>query len=116
MDLFASKLNKKCKKYCSWRVDKDSLGNAWDITWTGQLYWINPPWELISRVLTKCKEDHTRALVCLPMWEAAPWWRQLQDMMTAIPTIIDVEAIYNNPEGKKMPPPRWATIFTTIQG
>ena len=66
IDLFASRENAQLPKYCSWRVDKKSLGNAFDMNWTGGKFWLNPPWELIPRVLRKMQREPCLALVCLP--------------------------------------------------
>ena len=115
VDLFATKWNKQCKQYCSWRLDRKSLGNAFQLQWTQHKYWLNPPWEMINKVLDKAIKEHTRALVCLPMWQTAHWWPKLQRIMATTPTIIKHKAIYNDPEGKRMPPPHWATLFTIIQ-
>jgi hypothetical protein len=37
VDLFASARNKQIPKYCSWRIDPKSLGNAWQLNWGGQV-------------------------------------------------------------------------------
>jgi hypothetical protein len=53
VDLFALARNKQTEKYCSWRTDPKSLGNAWHLHWGGQVNWLNPPWECIPRALQK---------------------------------------------------------------
>ena len=116
VDLFASRKNRQCQKYASWRADLKSLGNAFALNWGRFLSWINPPWELIPRVLKKIREDQAQALVCLPVWKAAPWWPQLQSLMTSTPVVLDKIPLYSNPEGKLLPPPRWGTLFTTVSG
>ena len=116
VDLFASRANRQCHRYASWRADLKSLGNAFALHWGKYKAWLNPPWELIPQVLRKLKEDKAQALVCLPVWRAAPWWTTLQELMTSSPVILDHVPLYSDPEGKLLPPPRWATLFTTVSG
>jgi hypothetical protein len=116
LDLFANKWNRQTKKYCSWRQDRNSQGNAWKLRWDKQTNWLNPPWELIPRALNKLQQDKATAMVCLPMWKSAPWYSKMVNMMQAEPHIIKDKPIYKDPEGKNMPPPRWATLITILQG
>ena len=80
VDLFSNRHNSQVKQFCSWRVDPKSLGNAFAIKWTGKKCWLNPPWEMIPRCLQKLQEDNATALVCLPIWRSAPWWRTVLKM------------------------------------
>jgi hypothetical protein len=116
VDLFASRHNRQCQKYGSWRADIKSLGNAFQLHWGKFIAWVNPPWELIPQVLKKIKEDRARALVCLPHWRAAPWWRTLLEIQTATPVTLRNTPLFADPEGNALPPPRWGTLFTTVQG
>jgi hypothetical protein len=116
VDLFASRDNKQVDRFCSWRVDKKSLGNAFGIKWTQEKCWLNPPWELITKCLQKVQEEKATALVCFPLWQTATWWRTLLRLQLTKPLVIKDRSIYHNPSGERMPPPHWATIFTIIQG
>ena len=117
VDLFASHKNKQLPRYCSWHHDGHRLnqGNAWDIPWT-KPSWINPPWELITQVLRKIQTDHTTALVCLPYWKSASWWRTLLELQVTPPIILANQPLYQDPEGTPMPTPRWATLCCIVQG
>ena len=117
LDLFANRTNRKCKQYCSRRLDKMSLGDAFAQNWGKHKNWLNPPWALIPRCLEKIQRDQATALVCLPMWQTAHWWRKLQSMMQVKPIIMRNRSLFQSPEkGDYMPPPRWATLFTIIKG
>lgn len=116
LDLFANRQNRQTQQYCSWRLDLKSKGNAFQVHWGKQANWLNPPWELISTCLNKLESDGASALCCLPVWQTAPWWPQLQRLMMADPVIIKGVPIYTNPEGKNMPAPRWGTLFCTLNG
>ena len=115
-DLFANKWNRQTKKYCSWRQDRNSQGNAWKLRWDKQTNWLNPQWELIPTALNKLQQEKATAMICLPMWKSAPWYSKMVNMMQAEPHIIKDKPIYKDPEGKNMPPPRWATLITILQG
>ncbi len=49
--LFPNRKNKNRPKYCTWRVDSKSLGNAFLNKWQRHICWLNPPWERIPRCL-----------------------------------------------------------------
>jgi hypothetical protein len=116
LDVFASRTNKKCKNFCSWRTDLSSKGNAFQIHWASQPNWMNPPWELIPRALQKLKADKATALACLPIWPANPCWRQMMKLMTGVALVMKNQAIFLNQEGKELFPPRWGTLFTILSG
>ena len=67
VDLFASHHNKQLPRYCAWRVDPKSLGSAWDLDWSKEVGWCNPPWELIPQTLAKIKQDRAKVLCCCPI-------------------------------------------------
>ena len=75
-----------------------------------------PPCELIPRALNKFQHDKATEMLCLPMWKSAPLYIKMVNMMQAEPHIIKEKPIYRDPEGKNMPPPRWATLITILQG
>ena len=53
IDLFASRHNRQLQRYCSWRMDKKSQGNALQLNWAKERGWMNPPWDLIPQCLQK---------------------------------------------------------------
>ena len=62
---FANHENRQIPHLCSWRLDRRSLGNAWDLHWGSLKAWANPTWELISKMLQKTRPDRATILVCL---------------------------------------------------
>lgn len=49
IDLFASRINTKCKKYCSWERDPDAFAiNALTINWKNDFWFAFPPFSLIT--------------------------------------------------------------------
>jgi hypothetical protein len=111
VDLFASARNKQIPKYCSWRIDPKSLGNAWQLNWGGQVNWLNPPWECVQRALQKLQQDRATALVCLPVWKSAPWWRLVRQMQKGPEIIVKGETLFQDPEKNWFPPPTMGNPF-----
>lgn len=116
LDLFANRGNRQVKRFCSWRDDCLSQGNAFNNHWGHQINWLNPPWELITKCINKVKQDRARVLFCLPYWQTATWWRDLLPLLTRPLLIVKGRPLYQNPQGDHLPPPRWATCFGIAQG
>lgn len=54
IDLFASRNNKKCKKFCSWHRDLEAFCvDAFTMEWTEYNFYVFPPFALVLRVLRK---------------------------------------------------------------
>ncbi|KAL7307958.1 hypothetical protein TKK_0000049 [Trichogramma kaykai] len=54
VDLFASRLNNKCKTFCSWHQDPDALiTDAFTIPWKNKKFYAFPPFSLILKTLRK---------------------------------------------------------------
>ncbi|KAL4718583.1 hypothetical protein ACJJTC_018224 [Scirpophaga incertulas] len=48
IDLFASRINNKCKRYVSWHIDPDAYAiNAFTIPWSGYFFYAFPPFSMI---------------------------------------------------------------------
>ena len=114
IDLFASRTNRQCPRYCSWRVDRKSEGNAFHVSWGTRMCWMNPPWDIIPKVLQRALQEPTKALVCFPLWRSAPWWGLFTTLVTTPILEMRGKAIFQNPQGEPLPPPRWATAFAII--
>jgi hypothetical protein len=117
VDLFANRFNRQVEKFCAWRLDNKSLGNAWQISW-GKLgiCFLNPPWALLHTALNKLRQDKATALACIPVWRSAPWWSAMMEMAVTPLWIWKDTPMFQDPRGVWMPPPRWATAFVLLQG
>jgi hypothetical protein len=86
LDLFASRLNTKCKRFYSFRLDPD--GEGWDAlspdkSWSGELAYAAPPPHLIPRVIQKVRQDRARILIFVPYWPLSLWWRSFLDALAS---------------------------------
>lgn len=75
VELFASKLNKKCKKYVfrfpdslAWQVD------AFTFSWKRIFFYAFPPSNLISRTLEKIRAEQAEGILIVPNWKNQPWY------------------------------------------
>ena len=76
--LFASRDNREVTRFCSWRQGKMSLGHAFQLIWSEEVAWLNPPWVLylIRERVRKIEARHdirpnVRLRTLASMWEKA---------------------------------------------
>lgn len=75
VDLFASRINKKCIKYVSWHRDPDAMTiNAFTISWNNCYFYAFPPFSIILKTLRKIISDKARGIVIVPLWPTQPWY------------------------------------------
>lgn len=52
IDLFASRINKKCEKYVSWHQDPDAYDvNAFTISWSGYFFYAFSPFSVLLKTI-----------------------------------------------------------------
>ena len=80
IDLFASRLNKKCPVYCSWKPDPEAdFVDAFSLHWGGLQAYAFPPFSLVLRVINKALRDKPKNLILVtPNWNTRPWFTRLQ--------------------------------------
>ena len=75
VDLFASRRNKKCDRYVSWRPEPEAWRyDAFTFKWSNEYFFIFPPFSLLPRVARKLLNDNSHAILVAPEWVAQPWW------------------------------------------
>ncbi|XP_056637712.1 uncharacterized protein LOC130445848 [Diorhabda sublineata] len=87
IDLFASYLNKKCKKFVSWHPDPESQNvDAFTLSWENIKGYIFPPFALLPKVLSKIEADRAECIVVFPiwkLWKSQPWFPKLESLMSS---------------------------------
>jgi ribonuclease HI len=76
VDLFASAATAQLPRFYSeyWCPGTRGL-DAFRVDWSRSgRNWINAPFALLPRVLTKLYEDRAAAVVLVPIWPSRPWW------------------------------------------
>jgi hypothetical protein len=78
VDLFASRLNNKCKKFISWKADPLAMSvNAFTVSWEGFLGYAFPPCNQIGKVLQKLEQEKAKIILVCPYWPTQPWYTEL---------------------------------------
>lgn len=84
IDLFASRINKKCTKFVSWHRDPDAYRiDAFTISWSPYYFYAFPPFCLILRVLQKIISDEAKGIVVVPLWPTQPWFPLYEKLATS---------------------------------
>lgn len=79
VDLFASRLNHKVRRYCSWEADPDCLWvDAFTLRWHQfGLVYAFPPFNLVGKVLNKARRDRVDLILIAPRWPTKYWFGDL---------------------------------------
>jgi hypothetical protein len=93
VDLFATKRNRQCQRYSTVETiepnDNDAIArDAMSIPWTGWTALIHPPIPLLSRCLSKIRNNNTTAILLCPRWRGAPWTASLRNMTVKGPMVL----------------------------
>ncbi|CAB4006473.1 Pre-mRNA-splicing factor cwc-26, partial [Paramuricea clavata] len=69
IDLFALRLNYKCKPYVAFRLDPEAQAiNAFHISWINMCFSAFPPFYIINQVLQKISEEKATGIIVIPHW------------------------------------------------
>ena len=84
IDLFASRTNHKCQKYCSWERDPDAFAiNALTIPWKNEFWYAFPPFSLLPRILKKIKDENSTGILIISLWTVQPWFPEFQNLLVS---------------------------------
>ena len=104
VDMFASRLNAKLKKYVSFFPDHDAYAiDAFSMTWRNYLLYMFPPFSLIPRILQKIQADQAEVVLVAPVWKTQTWWPHLLKMCQdwhMIKQAHDVLHLHHKPQVK----------------
>ena len=89
IDLFASRLNYKCKPYVAFRPDPEAQAiNAFHISWVNMCFYAFPPFCIINQVLQKISEEKATGIIVVPHWPTQSWWPYLTNMLINCPLML----------------------------
>lgn len=75
VDLFASRVNRKLEKFCSWGPDPEAWCiDAFSFKWENEFFFIFPPFRLVGRVWRKIVDERTHAVLLAPKWPSQVWF------------------------------------------
>ena len=89
IDAFASRENRQINRYACWQPNPECTWvNAMDYKWNDENAWVNPPFSMISRILSKVRTERSTITMVAPLWYAQPWFPALLEMMIDLPYIL----------------------------
>ena len=82
VDRFADGINAQLPRFNSGFPARNTEAiDAFTVSWENEVSWINPPWQLLDRVMYKLEnEPRAAAVVLAPWWPRATWWPALQTL------------------------------------
>jgi hypothetical protein len=91
-DLFATRVNKHCKRFASYRLDDEAeLLDAFRHNWRGlgmRLYAF-PPFNQVARTIKKVNDDKVHQMILVtPFWPTQSWFPALMRMSTELPYVL----------------------------
>ena len=78
LDAFASFSNRRCEKW--WGPGSPHGEDAFSQSWSNQVLWLNPPFDLLGRVLEKIIADRAHGILVLPDWPRRRYLPKAQDL------------------------------------
>uniref|UniRef100_A0A1Y1M5T5 Reverse transcriptase domain-containing protein n=1 Tax=Photinus pyralis TaxID=7054 RepID=A0A1Y1M5T5_PHOPY len=109
VDLFASKMNAKCKRFVSWLGDSECIAvDAFTIKWNKFFFYAFPPFSVILRALQKIKGEKARGIVVVPFWTSQPWYPLFTSLLESTPLVF--EANERLLSFRNVPHPLWRKI------
>ena len=95
IDLFASPLNNLLPKYVSFGPDPNcTYVDAFTISWSNEIFYAYPPFNLISRFLAKVQQDKAKGILICPQWPNQPWFPMMLNMCIQYPLLLPVHSKY----------------------
>lgn len=92
IDLFASRINKKCSRFCSRYPDPEAeLVDAFTFSWSNENFYAFPPFALILPTLRKIINDKATGVVVAPLWPAQPGYPMFTSLLCQPPLILKPE-------------------------
>ncbi|XP_063366186.1 uncharacterized protein LOC134654648 isoform X1 [Cydia amplana] len=90
IDLFASRINTKCKTFCSRYPDPEaSVVDAFTISWEKEHFYAFPPFAVILPVLRKIINDKATGIVVVPNWPTQAWYPMFTSLLCESPIILE---------------------------
>lgn len=84
LDLFASRINKKCDTYISWHRDPEAHAiNAFTVNWKPFYFYAFPPFSVILKMLRKIITDKAEGIVVVPLWPTQPWFPIFKSLVSS---------------------------------
>ncbi len=75
LDPFATRATAMAPTFCSLQAEEHTIANdGMCVSWKRQHLFLNPPWDLIPKVLLKIVADRASGVLIVPRWPSQAWW------------------------------------------
>lgn len=112
INLFASRVNTKCKKFVSWKGDPDSFAiDAFTINWNKYFFYAFPPPSMILKCLQKIRNDKAVGILLVPDWPSQSWYPTFHNMLISEPLEINAK---NNIYFSNRKDPFWTNVTLVV--
>ena len=89
VDLFAFRLTHHLRDYVSWRPDPDAMAtDAFSLNWKELQGFANPPWNLVSKVISQVGHQEAQLVLVAPVWKSEVWYPTLLEMFIQEPLLL----------------------------
>lgn len=90
IDLFASKVNAKVSKFCSWKREPDAYAiDAFTLDWHNIYFYAFPPFALLPKILSKIISDKASGILVVPHWPSQPWYPLFRSLLSESPIVFE---------------------------
>lgn len=114
IDLFASRINKKCETYVAWHKDPFAFEiDAFTMRWNSWFFYAFPPFPIILKVLRKIKQEKASGIVVVPYWPAQPWYPVFLQLLIGKPLFFqpDKDLLFSS---DRHPHPLWRQLTLVV--
>ena len=95
IDLFATRLNKKCDRFVSWKPEPQAcFVDAFCHSWIDYKFYAFPPFSLVPHCLSKIIREGSEGVLVAPLWVGQPWFPKLLTVLMDFPLILPEGALY----------------------
>lgn len=85
-DLFAFRLNYQLKPYEPWMPDPQACHvDAFTLDWINHVFYVFPPFSILSRVIKKVESDGVTEILVVPDWPTQAWCPMLRRLLLSEP-------------------------------
>ena len=84
-----------------------------------KLYWMCPPYHLVSDCVRKIRREKLRAIVVGPKWTHREWWKPLMEVTLQgyhLPGLEIKARLYQDDNLTPLPQRRWSTVALYVDG
>ena len=89
IDLFASRVNCKVNRYCSYNPEPEATGiDAFSYCWTMETFYVLPPFSIIPKALSKIEAEMATEVLIVPLFTTQSWFTRHLRLLVHEPLLL----------------------------